>query len=187
MEYNLLLVDDEENVVRGLQRSLRKEPYTVHTANSGADALEILQQQDIDVIVSDERMPGMTGAEFLAEAKQRYPETIRIMLSGQADLDAVVKAVNDGEIYRFLFKPCQAEELITTINQALKHKELLDRSRWLLAEYKKQADIIDRLEDAQVGVTKVKRDEDGAVLITTEPLSLDEILEELKAEMSATG
>lgn len=185
MECSILLVDDEENVTQGLKRSLRKEPYTVHTASSGADALEILQQQDIKVVVSDERMPGMSGHEFLAELRQRYPEVISIMLSGQADLEAVVKAVNEGEIYRFLFKPCRAEELIATINQALKHKELLDRSRWLLAEYKKQADIIERLEEAQAGVTKVQRDEDGAVLITTEPLSLDEILEELKAEMSA--
>jgi len=183
MVSRILLVDDEVNVTDGLRRSLRNEPLDILTASSAAEALELLAQNDVDVIVSDERMPQMSGHEFLACVRELYPESIRIMLSGQADLHAVVSAVNKGEIYRFLFKPCHSSELIATINQALAQKKLLDRSRWLLQEYKRQGEVIKKLDEAQLDLTKVDRDDDGAIMLKAEPLSLEELIEEISAEM----
>ena len=89
MERNLLLVDDEENILRSLKRTLRRDGYNIYTADGGAKGLEILDQQDIGVIVSDQRMPGMIGAEFLSKARERYPTTVRIMLSGYTELNSV--------------------------------------------------------------------------------------------------
>lgn len=183
MSIKVLLVDDETNVTEGLKRNLRKEPLDIFTASSGRQALRILGEETIDIVVSDERMPEMSGAEFVARVQRDYPSTVRIMLSGQADLQAVVKAVNEGEIYRFLFKPCRAEELIATIHQAAKHKELLDRSAWLLREYKKQAEVIDQYENGGDRVSEVERDEDGAVMLKEESMTLDEILSEMRSEM----
>jgi len=181
----LLLVDDEPHVTAGLKRNLHKRGYQIFTSNAAVDALDVLALHDIDVVISDQRMPGMSGADFLAEVCGRFPRTVRIMLSGQADLDSVVSAVNEGQIFRFLFKPCDNAELIAVIEQAIKHKELLDRSQWLLQEYRKQQAVIERLEKVPASVTQIEHDEDGAVLLAAEPLTLDQILEEMREEMKS--
>jgi response regulator RpfG family c-di-GMP phosphodiesterase len=105
------LVDDEPLITTTLKRVLRKEPYDICTANSGAEALQILARKPVDVIVSDERMPGMSGSEFLAVARQQYPDTARIILTGQANLEAAIRAINEGAICRFLTKPCKEDDL----------------------------------------------------------------------------
>ena len=92
----------------------------------------ILAGNDIDVVVSDERMPGMTGSQFLSEVRKQWPNTIRMILSGQADLEAAVRAINEGEVYRFLLKPCHPKDLQMTILQGLQHKKLVAQSRRLL-------------------------------------------------------
>ncbi len=118
MDCNLLLVDDEPNVPRSIRRALRHEGYNVFIANSGDTALELLRDQPIDIILSDHRMPGMTGAELLTEVSRSYPETVRIMLSGQADMNDVVQAVNEGSIYKFLTKPWSNDTLRSIIKEA---------------------------------------------------------------------
>ena len=121
-QVNVLLVDDEDNILRSLRRLLRQQPYTVTTASSGAQALEILSQQPFDLVMSDARMPGMDGAELLAEVSQRWPDTIRILLTGFADMTTTIKAINEGRIYRYVAKPWNDEELKTIIHQALAHQ-----------------------------------------------------------------
>ncbi|MET3131544.1 diguanylate cyclase (GGDEF)-like protein/PAS domain S-box-containing protein [Oxalobacteraceae bacterium GrIS 1.11] len=101
----LLLVDDEQNIVASLKRLLRRDEYQIFTAGSGQEGMDVLAQHQVDVIVSDQRMPGMIGADFLRAAKQLYPDTIRIMLSGYTELQSVTDAVNEGAIYKFLTKP----------------------------------------------------------------------------------
>lgn len=123
-EHRVLFVDDEPNILRTLRRLCRREPYEVLVADSGAAALDILHETPASVIVSDYRMPGMTGVEMLARAKEIDPESIRIILSGYADTQAVLEAVNTGEVYRFLAKPWNDQELLTTINQSLEHWDL---------------------------------------------------------------
>ncbi len=127
----LLLVDDEANVIASLKRLFRKDGHTILSANSGAEGLEILAQNKVDVIISDQRMPGMTGVEFLRAAKASYPDTIRIVLSGYTELQSVTDAINEGAIYRFLTKPWEDEQLRDHIRRAFEYKELQEENQQL--------------------------------------------------------
>ena len=124
----LLLVDDEDNIVAALKRLLRRDGYHVVTANSGAQGLQRLAEHAVDVIVSDQRMPGMTGVEFLRRAKELYPETVRIVLSGYTELQSITDAINEGAIYKFLTKPWDDERLRGHIAEAFSHKEMADEN-----------------------------------------------------------
>jgi diguanylate cyclase (GGDEF)-like protein/PAS domain S-box-containing protein len=130
----LLLVDDEENILAALKRLLRREGYAIVTANSAPEGLAILERQAIDVIVSDQRMPEMTGVEFLSKVKEVWPDTIRIVLSGYTELQSVTEAVNKGAIYKFLTKPWDDTLLRTQIAEAFRQKELGDENRRLNVE-----------------------------------------------------
>lgn len=120
----LLIVDDEPHVLSALRRALRSTGCTIHTAPGGAQALEILAQHPIDMIISDMRMPGMSGAELLREARQRAPDMIRILLTGYADLRSTIEAVNDGEIFRFLTKPWEEPILLEAVQEGLQRRTL---------------------------------------------------------------
>jgi DNA-binding NtrC family response regulator len=119
----LLLIDDEANVLNALVRALRRNRYRILTATCAEEALDILAREDVQVIISDERMPGMSGTELLSKVSQTHPETVRILLSGCADVDAVTESVGRGAIYKFLAKPWNDEELRQQIQDAFKmHK-----------------------------------------------------------------
>ena len=130
----LLLVDDEINMVSSLKRLLRRDGYHILTAHSGAEGLAILAEHPVDVILSDQRMPGMTGVEFLSIAKTRFPRTVRLVLSGYTELQSVTDAVNEGAIYKFLTKPWDDEKLRGHIQEAFHRKELADENRRLARE-----------------------------------------------------
>lgn len=115
----LLLVDDEANVLSALRRLLRPTGYTVLLANCGAEAIAALEGQQVDLILSDMRMPGMTGAELLTKARSRWPNTMRLLLTGYAELSSAITAINDGGIYRYIAKPWDDDELLKTLHQAL--------------------------------------------------------------------
>ena len=131
---SLLLVDDEQNIVSALKRLLRPDGYQIFTANSGQEGLDLLERHPVDVIVSDQRMPGMIGADFLRKAKLLYPATIRIMLSGYTELQSVTDAVNEGAIYKFLTKPWEDELLRGHIAEAFRLKEIADENERLNLE-----------------------------------------------------
>lgn len=131
---SLLLVDDEQNIVSALKRLLRRDGYEMYTANSGQQGLDVLAQHEVDVIVSDQRMPGMLGADFLRKAKELYPDTIRIMLSGYTELQSVTDAVNEGAIYKFLTKPWEDELLRGHIADAFRLKGISDDNERLNLE-----------------------------------------------------
>lgn len=120
----VLLVDDEEPILNSLRRLLRGQPYDVLLAASGAQALEILKQQPVNLVMSDARMPNMDGATLLALVRERYPATARIMLTGYADPSAIIKAINEGQIHRYISKPWNDEEMLLTLRQALEHQHL---------------------------------------------------------------
>ncbi|NVM79231.1 EAL domain-containing protein (putative c-di-GMP-specific phosphodiesterase class I)/CheY-like chemotaxis protein [Duganella sp. SG902] len=130
----LLLVDDEPNIVAALKRLLRGDHYQIYTANDGPQGLEVLARQQVDVIVSDQRMPGMLGADFLRKARELAPESIRIMLSGYTELQSVTDAVNEGAIYKFLTKPWDDEQLRGHIAEAFRVKESADDNQRLHLE-----------------------------------------------------
>lgn len=120
----LLLLDDEENILSALKRLFRRDGYEIFTTTDAAAAFDILAQHRVGVIISDQRMPGMSGTEFLRRVKDLYPDTIRIVLSGYTELQSVTDAINEGAIYRFLTKPWEDEQLRTAIREAFQHQEL---------------------------------------------------------------
>jgi EAL domain-containing protein (putative c-di-GMP-specific phosphodiesterase class I)/CheY-like chemotaxis protein len=130
-QQTLLLVDDEPNILAALKRLFRRDGHTILTANSGAEGLEVLSRNKVDVIISDQRMPGMTGVEFLRAAKVNFPDTIRIVLSGYTELQSVTDAINEGAVYRFLTKPWEDEQLREHIQNAFEHKGLMEENRQL--------------------------------------------------------
>ena len=137
--YTILCVDDEENILSSLERVfLEEENYEIVTANSGEEGLKVLKERPVDLIISDQRMPGMSGTEFLKEARKLYPDTIRIVLSGFSDFDTITKAINEGEIYRLIQKPWEDGELLLAVKDSLEKYELMRENRKLQEEVKKQ-------------------------------------------------
>lgn len=128
----VLCVDDERNVLNGLERTLF-EHFDVSTAESGAAGLELLQSEgSFAVVVSDMRMPGMDGAAFLKRVRESFPDSVRILLTGHADINAAISAVNDGNIFRFLYKPCPQDVLIKSLEDAAEQYRLVIAEKDLL-------------------------------------------------------
>jgi two-component system probable response regulator PhcQ len=183
----ILLVDDEPLVTNALERALHRERYQILTATSGAAGLELLESHRVDVVISDEQMPGMSGSEFLSAVRKKFPHTIRMILSGQASLEAAVRAINEGEVYRFFLKPCNPTDLIFTVQQALAHKRLEEQSRRLLREYQRQASTLARVEHNSPGLLLLDTDEDGAVVVDESDGECDvnDLLEQIELAMTA--
>jgi type II secretory ATPase GspE/PulE/Tfp pilus assembly ATPase PilB-like protein/FixJ family two-component response regulator len=129
--FTLLFVDDEENVLKALRRIFLDENYTILTADSAIRALEILERETVHLIISDHRMPGMTGGELLKLVREKHPETIRIMLTGHADVNSIMGAVKDGAVYKFITKPWNDEDLRLTVSLALQQFVLMHENRRL--------------------------------------------------------
>jgi len=129
--FTLLFVDDEENVLNALRRIFLEENYTILTATSGQRALDILAQQPVQLIISDHRMPGMSGAELLKTVREKYHDTIRIMLTGYADVNSIMGAVKEGAVYKFITKPWNDEDLRLTVSLALQQYVLMHENRHL--------------------------------------------------------
>ena len=127
----ILLVDDEVAILDGLRRQLRRK-FTVHTAGGGTEALDLLEREPVAVVVSDMRMPHMDGATFLSHVRSRHPNVVRILLTGQADTQSAIAAVNEGQIYRFLTKPCPPEVLLEEISSAVEINRLVTAEKELL-------------------------------------------------------
>jgi diguanylate cyclase (GGDEF)-like protein len=117
----LLLVDDEASILSALKRLLRRENYRILTATSGEEALTLLAEHEVGVIITDQRMPGMSGTELLARARTMHPKAVRMVLSGYTGVDSLTDAINRGEIYRFLTKPWDETELLNTVREAFRH------------------------------------------------------------------
>lgn len=133
-DIRILCVDDEENILKAIQRGLRKK-FDIATATSGKEALRMLEEEGpFPVVISDMRMPQMDGAEFLGRVRDRFPETVRLLLTGYAELETVVAAVNRGNIFRFIAKPCTAGELYEAIRDAVRQYELISSERVLLEQ-----------------------------------------------------
>ena len=148
MERTLLLVDDEENITSALVRLLRRDGYRILRANSGEAGLELLAQNEVGVIISDQRMPGMTGVEFLSKVRERYPDTVRIVLSGYTELNSVTDAINRGAVYKFLTKPWEDELLRANVEEAFQRYEMKMENARLAKE----------LEDANEELTRINHE-----------------------------
>lgn len=126
----LLFVDDEANILTALKRLFRSLEYKILTAQNGLEGLTVLEQQPVDLVISDMRMPEMDGAAFLEQVAARWPDTVRILLTGYADLTSTIKAVNSGQIYRYISKPWEENDITLSVKRALEQKNLeLERDR----------------------------------------------------------
>ncbi len=125
----LLLVDDEENILNALSRTLRRDGYTILTAARATDAFDILARHQVQVIISDQRMPDISGTQFLSKVKDLYPETIRLVLSGYTDLASITEAINQGAIYKYLTKPWDDDDLRRQIREAFRNYEMRSAPR----------------------------------------------------------
>jgi len=143
----LLLVDDEENILRSLERLMRQDGYTILRASSGEAGLDILKQHSVGVIMSDQRMPGMTGVEFLSRVKELYPHIVRLVLSGYTELNAVTDAINRGAVYKFLTKPWEDDLLRENVREAFRFFELAHENTRLVSE----------LEQARAELVRLKQ------------------------------
>jgi two-component system probable response regulator PhcQ len=183
----ILLVDDEPQVTDALKRALRREPYTFLTAVSASAAQQLLERHHVDVVISDEQMPGISGSQFLGSVRRQYPHTIRMILSGQASLEAAVRAINEGEVYRFFLKPCNPTDLVFTVQQALAHKRLEEQSRRLLREYQRQAATLVRIEHSNPGLLRLDTDDQGAVMVSETDAECDvkDLLAEIERAISS--
>ena len=182
MTHAVLLVDDEPHVLAGLRRALRREPFDVFCATSADEAFVILQARQIDVVVSDQDMPGTPGTVFLAKVRQEYPDTVRFMLTGKATMDVVIQAINEGAISRFFTKPCNNIDLAIAIRQAIQQKELLVAAKQLLRAVRQQSAALEHLERQYPGITKVRRDRGGVVIADPEDVPIEELIQRLRME-----
>lgn len=176
-EHTILCVDDEENVLKSLKRLLLEEDWELLIASNGELGLEILRENEVHLIIADFRMPEMTGVEFLKKAKEIRPGAIRIILSGFADVNAIVNAINEGEIYKFISKPWNDDELKITIRRSLEQFELIQENSGL---NKKIRDQNEQLRTLNESLEAKVRERTAALQLRNQALSLaQEMLEQL--------
>lgn len=166
----ILIVDDEENVCSALRRSLRKEGYELFFGHEPAEGLVVLKDQPIDIVISDHMMPNMTGLEFLEIVRDRHPNAMRMMLTGHADMQTAIDAINRGSIYRFLTKPWDDVELKVVLYPAFEQLELERENRRLLAMVRCQYGVLKSLELEHPGVAQVVRDAEGSFSLDDDEL-----------------
>jgi DNA-binding NtrC family response regulator len=171
----VLIVDDDPNVLKALVRVLHDETYEVVTAESAIEAKARIERQKFCLIISDAVMPVTSGHELLNWVRQNHPDIIRTMFTGKADLKAVMRAVNEGEIYRFFTKPWDPVELKLSIRLGLEKYDLEHERKILMRVVQKQRDELVRIEEEFPGISSVKRDTADAILV--EEMSEQQIAE----------
>ncbi|MCK4660243.1 MAG: response regulator [Phycisphaerae bacterium] len=157
----VLIVDDEENILAALRRLLRREPYELISATSAQEALRMMQSEPAQLVITDYRMPGMTGTELLHEIQRHWPETIRIVLSGYSEVKAIISAINEGAVYKFFAKPWNDEEVKLHVRRALEQFALQADNKRMTREISQQNEQLRKLNqlldqratDAGIGQT----------------------------------
>ncbi len=148
----VLFVDDDPLLIASLRRTLRNEPYPRRFAASAAEALDILRSEPVAVLVTDDQMPGMPGAELIAAVHAEFPRVLPVLMSGQATVGGIVHALNHGQVFRVLLKPFPTEELQALIRVALVHQTVWSRCREALPILRRMGELLDRIDHgAQVG------------------------------------
>jgi DNA-binding NtrC family response regulator len=161
----ILVVDDEPSVRRALQRLFTREQYRVVEAGGVTEAVKALGSHPIDLVITDYSMPDGTGLDLLLKMKARYPHIVRMIITGKADLHAVIAAINDGHVYRFVLKPWDNEELCLSVRLALEQAKLLSENRKLVGRLQEQEDMLRTLAKQHPGIMTVERDADGAIVL----------------------
>jgi len=146
-QHTILCVDDEKSILNSLKRLLRREDYRLLTANSGEEGLKLLKENNVHLVVCDQRMPEMSGTDFMARVKVDYPDIIRIVLTGYTDVDAITESINKGHVYKFLLKPWNDQNLKLEIRQALDQYELVQANKRLHEQVLKQNEELQEINE----------------------------------------
>jgi response regulator RpfG family c-di-GMP phosphodiesterase len=169
-DISILLVDDEPNVLKALSRLFKD--YHLSTACSSEEALSMAEQRQFDLVITDYKMPGINGVDFLILFKRIQPDAVRIVLSGLADLEGVQHAINEAEVFRFINKPWSNLEITTVVKNGLAHRRMLLENRALADQVRAQQKLlmekdalIKALEAEEPGITKVNWAEDGSIIL----------------------
>src|SRR5437660_94492 len=149
--HTVLVVDDEADVVQSVQDLLRLD-YRVLGATRAADALALLQQEEVHIVMTDQRMPGMTGVEFLRQVRGQHPDAIRLLFTGYADIKAVIDAINRGNVYRYITKPWDPDELQAVVRDAVERHDLIAERQRLITELERANEELVRI-NAELGAT----------------------------------
>lgn len=176
--YRIMIVDDEPNILSSLTRALRQESdWEVETYEVPDEALKRIQTANFELVISDYRMPDMSGVEFLSEVRKIQPEAMRLILSGFTDLDALLGAINKAEIYRFICKPWDNFDLISTLKNALAHREALVENRRLADQVRQQRTelsnrktALEKLAERHPKLVEINWSSDGAIILDDENL-----------------
>ena len=169
----LLVVDDEEGIRMALSRTLRAEGYQVHLAASAAEGLDQMRVLPVDLVISDHLMANMTGIEMLKLVRDRKPDVGRVMLTGFADVQVALQAINEGEIHRFLTKPWDDTELKVTLYSVLSEVDLARKHRTLLAVARRQAEFLRSLRRDFPEIFEGLSEQDRAIALADEDAYLD--------------
>ena len=161
----ILVVDDEEQVREALRKLLDREGYTVTTAEGPTEALELLRQQPIKLVISDQNMPDMSGIEFFRLIRERHPNVCRIMLTADPERDTIIRAVNEGEVYRFLPKPWNNTMLRVTVYFAFEAIQLEEENRRLVNALRRQLQFVRSLERDFPYLAALARQEEAELML----------------------
>src|SRR5471030_485025 len=164
-EKPILLVDDEDAVRMSLSTVLEREGYRVHGAESGEEGLRILKEEPIQLVISDYSMPHMSGVDFLKLVRERYPNILRIMLTGDPNPEVIIRSINEGEVYRFIRKPWDNTMLRVTIYFAFETITLEEENRRLISALRRQMNFLRDLERDFPYLSALTRDEDAGLLL----------------------
>lgn len=169
---SLLFVDDEQQILFAL-RALFRQQYTIFTADNGREALNIIEKENIDIIVSDQRMPGMLGVELLKQVKEISPQTVRILLTGYSDADTVINTINTGEVYKFIQKPWDNIELRLVIESALEYGKKRNKN---IAESKKKIEETQQVKSVE---SMISNTENLSVLVIDDDADVAKQLQQI--------
>ncbi|WP_347987064.1 response regulator [Methylomonas sp. AM2-LC] len=172
---NILIVDDEPNVLKSLSRLLRQ--YSLSVANNSEEALSLAKLHSFDLVISDYRMPGINGVDFLILFKLIQPDAVRVVLTGHADMEGVQHAINEAQVFRFINKPWNNDELLAIVEKGLEQKRILLENREIVDKVRSQQGLVDEktailhaLETEEPGITKVNWGEDGSIILNADDL-----------------
>ncbi len=165
--HRILIVDDESRVVNAVRRVFAASSFIrVEVSTSPEEALQLVERSaDLRLVISDYLMPGMDGLEFLAEVRRMRPEIVRIILTGNADLETTLRAINEVGVYKFILKPWNNHDLYWTVIRALEFEEARRENRVLKERLNEQAHLVARIEELYPGISRIKRDRDGAIVL----------------------
>jgi len=163
--HTLLIVDDEELILKSIARVLRNENCRILTVLSGEEGLAALKNNEVHLVISDQKMPGMSGLDFLKHVQREYPQILTIMLTGHAELKIAMDAINEAGVYKFILKPWDDDDLKVTVKRALETMELIRERDTLQRQVKTQDAILQELEKIYPDIGKIERDEDGYIVI----------------------